>query len=215
MRRISCYLIRLSLLGLFSAVQGQSVSSQEPFQTSASRILNSSCPTDITTLTDWMLKDLPSYANRVIQRTRKPRQSADLFSYVIIAGKPEFEPLKLSQRQYTPVFPDSSQQVFFTTLERQYSSSQAIATQHYHWLFLTQTASGWRLVMVFTQLGHPNQSQPPSPPKETSNGVIGQAISLWLRDCRAGAIRNTHKLKSGTILIKDRPFFKRKLIIQK
>lgn len=191
MRRISHYLIILSLIGLFSAVQKQSISSQEPLEDSALRIENSSCPTDLKTLTDWMLKDLPSYANRVIQRTRKPRQSADLFSYVIIAGKPEFEPLKLSQRQYTPIFPDSSQQVFFTTLERQYSSSQAVVIQNYHWLFLTQTESGWRLVMVFTQLGHPNQSQPPSPPKETSDGVIGQAVRLWLRDCRANAIRET------------------------
>ncbi|MGH2415856.1 MAG: hypothetical protein ACRDEA_19635, partial [Microcystaceae cyanobacterium] len=148
-----------------------------------------SCPTDLKTLTPLLLNDLPSYANRVIQRSRKRDRSADLFSYVIVAGKPEFEPLNLSQLQYTHLLPDTSEQLFFTTLERRYSNNRAIETQNYYWLFLTQTPSGWRLVTLVSRFGSPAQAQLFLPPQENSDGVIGQAVHLWLRDCRAGAIR--------------------------
>lgn len=187
LRRISDYCLKFSILGLLTTlsclgIQDYSVSSPENFQTL-------SCPADLETLTALLLQDLPSYANRVTQRSRRLERSVNLFSYVIVAGKPEFEPLNLSQLQYTPVLPDTSEQIFFTTLERRYSNNQAIETQNYHWLFLTQTSSGWRLVLLFSQFGSVNPEQPPTPPQETSDGVIGQAVRLWLRDCRAGAIR--------------------------
>ncbi|NJR66863.1 MAG: hypothetical protein HC772_18640 [Leptolyngbyaceae cyanobacterium CRU_2_3] len=61
--------------------------------------------------------------------------------------------------------------------------------QHYHWLFLTPTENyGWRLVLMFSSLGNAPANQPPSPPQDTSQGVIAQAVRLWLRDCRAGSI---------------------------
>ena len=148
----------------------------------------STCPTDKETLTSLLLPALPSYANRVIQRSRRLERDVDLFSYVIVASKPDFEPLTLEQNQYTSLFLEAPEQVFFTTLERQYQSKKVIETEHYHWLFLTQTTSGWRVVMVFSRLGYGSQEDLSLPPKETSNGVIGQAIRLWLRDCRAGAI---------------------------
>jgi hypothetical protein len=146
---------------------------------------NNSCPADIKTLTDRLLEDLPSYANRVIQRARKLDRVDYLSTYVIVAGRPEFEPLPLTSRQYTPILPDTSQQVFFTTLERRYSQNRVVRAQNYHWLFLTQAEDGWRLVTIYTQFGVPNGDRPPTPPQETSDGVIGQAVRLWLRDCRA------------------------------
>ncbi len=139
-----------------------------------------------------MLKDLPSYANRVIQRARRLSRTVDIFSYVVVAGRPEFEPLSLGPGQYMPT-PEGNveppQQIFFTTLERQYRGGKAINTQHYHWLFLTQTPDGWRLAMMFSQIGSSSGERSPTPPRESTNGVVGQAVSSWLRDCRAGAIR--------------------------
>jgi len=108
------------------------------------------CPADVETLTSQLIRDLPSYANRVIQRSRRLNRTVDSFSY--LGGK-------------------------------------AIESQHYHWLFLTQTPSGWRLALMFSRIGSSSPGRPPTPPRESSKGVIGQAVTIWLRDCRAGAIR--------------------------
>ncbi len=151
------------------------------FPVTSSQFIQSSkqqnCPADLENLTDELLKNLPSYVNRVIQRGR--RLERDVYSYVIVAGNPEFKPIDLNQLQYTPVFPESTQQVFFTTLEREHGSGSTLTTQHYHWLFLTQTTSGWRLVMLFSR------SSSTTPLRESSNSAIGEGIRLWLRDCRA------------------------------
>ncbi|GAB4196628.1 MAG: hypothetical protein Fur006_44290 [Coleofasciculaceae cyanobacterium] len=113
-------------------------------------------------------------------------------SYVITAGRPEFEPLTLGPGQYTPptatVDLEPPKQVFFTTLERQYRGGKASSMQLYHWLFLSQTTEGWRVSMMFSRFGS-SSGGPPTPPQESSKGVVGQAVKLWLRDCRAGAIR--------------------------
>jgi hypothetical protein len=152
-----------------------------------------SCPSDVEALTALLIRDLPGYANRVIQRSRRLSRTVDTFPYVIVAGKPEFEPLTLGPGLYTSV-PSATdleppQQVFLTTLERQYRRDKATETQHYHWLFLTQTPSGWRLAMMFSRIGSSSGTRPPTPPRESSNGVIGQAVSTWLRDCRTGTLR--------------------------
>jgi hypothetical protein len=150
---------------------------------------DASCPDDIETLTVLLLRDLPSYANRVSQRARNRERSLNVAGYVLLAGRPEFEPLSLGPGEYTPTAPeDSPTQVFFTTLERQYVAGAAVQFQHYHWLFLTQTESGWRFVLMLSQIGSP-PDEPASPPTDTSNGVIGRAIQIWLRDCRNGDVR--------------------------
>lgn len=153
----------------------------------------SKCPADVKTLTSWLLKDLPSYANRVLRQARRLDRKNNGGSYVVLAGNPEFEPLTLGPGQYNPPTsaPDLEppQQVFLTTLERQYIGGKAIESQHYHWLFLTQTPEGWRLAMIFSQIGSSLPGRAPTPPRESSNGVIGQAVTIWLRDCRAGGIR--------------------------
>lgn len=142
-----------------------------------------------------LIKDLPSYANRVLSRIRRLNTKDYGFSYVLVAGNPEFEPLTLGPGQYTPPTSgadlESPQQVFLTTLERQYIGGKALESQHYHWLFLTQTPGGWRLAMMYSRIGSSLPGRPPTPPRESSKGVIGQAITIWLRDCRAGAIRSS------------------------
>lgn len=147
------------------------------------------CPSDVTGLTSMLLKDLPSYANRVIQRTQDSHRKAGIDSYIITAGKAEFKPLNLPKIQYNPLNSQSPEQIFFTVLERQYIDNHKIVEiETYHWLFLTQTSSGWRMVMMFSRFGDRREDNVPTPPQETSNGIIGQGIQLWLRDCRAGRV---------------------------
>ncbi|WP_009633259.1 hypothetical protein [Synechocystis sp. PCC 7509] len=146
---------------------------------------------DIETLTTQLVKDLPSYTNRVNQKSRRLKRSVDIYSYVLIAGKAEFAPLSLGPREYLPTLPVSEQpqQVFITTLERQYSTGKLVQLQQYHWLFLTQTTGGWRLAFMFSRTGTYPNSQPPTPPRESSNGSVAQAVKTWLRDCQAGTLR--------------------------
>ncbi|MEQ8957374.1 MAG: hypothetical protein RLP02_05525, partial [Coleofasciculus sp. C2-GNP5-27] len=150
---------------------------------------SATCPSDVETLTSLMLRDLPDYANRVIQRSRPVNEDVDIILYIIVAGRAEFQPLTLGPGSYNSVTAanvEPPQQVFFTTLERQYVEGGAIERESFHWLFLTHTDSGWRLAMMFTRLGSPSPERPPTPPRESSDGIIGRAVQLWLRDCRAG-----------------------------
>lgn len=146
------------------------------------------CPVDLATLTNQLLQDIPDYSNRVIQRTQDKHQQANIQTYIVAAGKPEFEPLNLPQIKYTEANDNQPQQIFFTTLEKQYTNNQKIERETYHWLFVTLTDSGWYLVTMFSRFGNATKNTPPTPPQESSNGIIGQAVNLWLRDCRADAL---------------------------
>lgn len=139
--------------------------------------------TTLEKLTTQLLRDLPSYANRASQRARRSSRSSDIYSYMLVAGKPEFAPLPLNidESQNTTIV----EQLFFTTLHRQYISGKAIKSQQFHWLLLTKSLTGWRLVMMFTQEGNYPQQQVVSPPRDSSNSVVAQAVKTWLRDCRA------------------------------
>ncbi|MBD2741270.1 hypothetical protein H6H02_06600 [Coleofasciculus sp. FACHB-1120] len=155
----------------------------------------SACPNNVESLTLLLLRDLPSYANRVNQRARRRSRKVDISSSsVIVAGRPEFEPLSLGPGQYTPTTPAElappSKQVFITTLERQYTAGKLIELQQYHWLFLTQTDSGWGLSLMFSRTGPYPGGRPPTPPRDSSNGIVGQAIRNWLQDCRVGKVRS-------------------------
>ncbi len=145
------------------------------------------CPPTLEVLVDKMLPDLPAYTNRVIQRSRRieslPR------GYVLLAGKPSFDPLPLSQRQFTPAQTDTTEQAFFTTLERHYNSSQATLQQNFYWAFFTPTSQGWQLSLLFSQLAAPYPGTGATPPRSAENGAVGQAIKLWLRDCRAEGLK--------------------------
>jgi hypothetical protein len=147
----------------------------------------------LETLTTNLLRDLPSYANRASQRARRLSRKGDVYSYMLVAGKPEFTPLFLNPEEYTADTPKSTasgiEQVFFTTLERQYIGKKAVELQQFHWLLLTKTQSSWLLVMMFTQTSAYPKQQPPSPPRDSSNGAIAQGVKAWLRDCQAGSVR--------------------------
>ncbi|NJR38495.1 MAG: hypothetical protein HC781_06190 [Leptolyngbyaceae cyanobacterium CSU_1_4] len=146
------------------------------------------CPTDLSALMPLLLRDLPSYANRVSQRAYTNFRTADIPGYVLVADRLETEPLSLNSEGTVPSIEDSPTQVFFTTLERQYVSGNPVSLQHYHRLFLVETRDGWQLALMFSTLGSYPADQPPTPPQDTSQGVIAQAIRLWLRDCRAGSV---------------------------
>ena len=143
-----------------------------------------SCTQDITELSSLLLEDIPDYSNRVIKRTQDIHQDAGIDTYIITAGVPETEPLNLPQIDYGLTSPETTEQIFFTTLERQYTNRQKIERQTFHWLFVTMTDSGWHLVTMYSRFGHATKNTPSTPPQESSNGIIGQAASLWLRDCR-------------------------------
>ena len=162
---------------------------------------NNYCSQEVESLTDILLKELPDYSNRVIQRTQNLHQGAGISTYILAAGKAEFEPLDLPQIEYNTEYNtaavESTKQIFFTTLERQYITknlpaqlpkTRKIERQIYHWLFLTPTNHGWRMVAMFSTFGSSEQNNLPTPPQESSKGIIGQAIQLWLRDCRAGKV---------------------------
>ena len=164
----------------------------------------STCPSDIETLTAELIRDIPNYTNRVLQRTVAvlPDSNTDRLthgnllkkpyrpSYVLIAGRPEWEPLDLSQYALTTNAEAGGPltQVFFTTLSRQYSGLRVNEVQEYHWLFLAKAPEGWWLAFMFSALDDANTNRAPLPPREDSEGSVGQAVQLWLRDCRAGVI---------------------------
>jgi hypothetical protein len=153
--------------------------------------LGSACPSILPALIDRMLPDLPSYINRV-------RISAGITkSYILLAAKPELEPLALSGLTTSPAQTQSSEvkQVFFTTLMRRYDEGRIANLQEYHWIFLAQQPQGspqnWQLVMMYSTLGvYPaTAEQPPLPPRNSSDGSVAQAIKTWLRDCRSGNLQ--------------------------
>ncbi|MEM8502608.1 MAG: hypothetical protein AAF716_05585 [Cyanobacteria bacterium P01_D01_bin.1] len=165
------------------------------------------CPTEIEPLAELLIRDIPGYTNRVLQRAVAvlPWTDADVLrslesdeivrqpyrpSRVLFAGKLNLEPLDLNEYAFSssPQTGADVTQIFFTTLSRQYDGPQVSESQEYHWVFLTQTADGWRLAFMFSAVDSLPIIQVQTPPRESSEGSVGQAIQLWLRDCRAGAI---------------------------
>ncbi|MGV0104898.1 hypothetical protein [Nostoc sp. DSM 114167] len=148
---------------------------------------------NLETLTIQLLQKLPSYTNRASQRARRLSRSSQVYSYMLVAGRPEFNPLPLNLEEYSADVSKSAasgvKQVFFTTLERQYIDRKVVELQEFHWLLLTNTKSGWQLVMMFSQAGSYSQQQPLSPPRDSSNGTVAQGVKAWLRDCEAGSLR--------------------------
>ncbi|USR90441.1 hypothetical protein NEA10_16605 [Phormidium yuhuli AB48] len=137
------------------------------------------CPAALEPLIEEMLPDLPGYMNRVLRRSQTVQAPRSHRTTVLVAGNPEFEPLPLNQ----PI-PEGVEQVFITTLERTPYDNTSVKLQHFHWLFLSQNEEGWWLVSLFSTVGDYPQLGIVSPPRESSQGAVGQAIQTWLRDCR-------------------------------
>ena len=176
--------INLGIWGLLNLmIVSQSAIAQETFSRSA-------CPQKLADLAPQMLADLPSYTNRVIQRSIiNHTQNLMPRNYVIVASNPDLEPLPLINRQFKPAFPDTSQQLFFTLLERQYATQRAIELQNHYWAFFDLTDQGWRLILLFSHPSSLDKNEPFFPTQESKDSAIAQAINLWLRDCNAGAIK--------------------------
>ncbi len=150
------------------------------------------CPNTLDALIPKLLDDLPSYANRVIQRSRDRSRAVDIPpSYVLLAGRSDQEPIPLGGGDYAPIAgSDNVQQVFFTTLERQYGASGLVQLQGYYWMFVVRSPEAWQLVNLRTSLGDYPSRLPPTPPRDSNDGVVAQAVRLWLSDCHAGALRS-------------------------
>jgi len=147
-------------------------------------LVRSPCPADLETLVDRLLQDLPSYANRVIVRSGfSPKTSTPpgyALPQIILAGRPEFEPLPLNSGD---ALPENASQVFITTLERQYRGGKPVEIQQYHWLFFTKTENGWELAKIVSRFGTAADIRPLL--GQDSQSEIAEAIRLWLRDCHA------------------------------
>lgn len=186
-------MIKNFLIGFGGAILVLFPQSAIELRSAPKAIAESSCPSNSNTLAENLLEDVPSYANRIIQRTKFPSRSQSDSTYFIIAGNLNSNPLEKDIKgNYTPAFPNSKnnnvKQIFFTTLERKYQENKVHSVQNYHWLFLTETEQGWYLATLYSRFGVTDNNHPPTPPKETSDGILGQAIQIWLRDCRANAI---------------------------
>jgi len=160
----------------------------------AAAISPQQCPSTVTALIDRMLPDLPSYINRVRIRAGITK------SYIVLAAKPEFEPLPLSTRSDLPPQTQSSdvQQVFFTTLMRRYEGGRITNLQEYHWVFFAGQQRDWQLAMMYSTIGvYPaTAAQPPLAPRNSSNGSVAVAIKAWLADCGTGNLMPLPKPKS-------------------
>lgn len=137
------------------------------------------CPTALEPVIEEMLPELPGYVNRVLRRSQDVQGPPSHRTTVLVAGNPDFEPLPLDE----PI-PEDVEQVFITTLERTHSGGETGEIQQFHWLFLTQNEEGWWLVSMFSSLGDYPEPGIVSPPRESSQGAVGQAVQTWLRDCR-------------------------------
>jgi hypothetical protein len=146
------------------------------------------CPVKLDSLANSLVRDLPSYANRLIQQRR--RRTDKLYSNLITASVPELQPISIVSREYPPQFPQAApSQVFITTLENQYTGNRSAQIQQFHWLFLSQTRQGWRLANIYTRTGgFPLANNLITPPIESSRTIVGEAIAIWLNDCYLGKI---------------------------
>lgn len=132
-----------------------------------------------------LLADLPSYSNRVVQRARKLDSPADTFTNVLEAGAADFRPLPLRNQQFTPQAENTTEQVFFATLDRRYINDKAVTLEQHHWLFVTPSPVGWSMVHLLSATNPEDNGAIAIPPRISTNGSIGQGIQLWLRDYNA------------------------------
>jgi hypothetical protein len=146
------------------------------------------CPVKLDSLTNLLVRDLPSYTNRLIQQRRN--RTDKLYSSIVTASMPDLKPIETISREYPARFPQAAPtQVFIGTLERQYTGLQSAQLQQFHWLFLAQTRVGWRLVNIYSRTsGFPSANASITPPIESSKTVVGEAVRLWLNDCYLGKV---------------------------
>lgn len=164
--------------------------SPQPARKLTGTIVTPTCPGELQPLVTRMLADLPSYTNRVYLRAGLKQ------NYLILADRPDFNPLPLNPLQSSPSSENNpTQQVFFTTLERMWIRNQPVQVQQFHWLFLSPGGGGWQLATIYSMTGSYPAQGTASPPRESSAESVGQAIQDWLRDCRGGFLPGTFKAR--------------------
>ena len=144
----------------------------------------STCPEAIESMSALLVRDLPSYGNRAIIRSRSRSDMAEL-TQIVVASQPELEPIAVTSLKPDP----NLHQVFLTTLERQASAQRIYEFQQFHWIFLVHTRSGWRLVKSFSRTSRYPKGEWMTETQDSSQGAIAQGIKTWLRDCAAGSIQ--------------------------
>lgn len=178
-----------------SAPETSSPETSSPDPSSPSEFTNpayirpqATCPQDFTALSALLVRDIPGYTNRILQSSVADIPTAYRPAYVITANQPERTPLDVRDLVYTTRTDsgESMQQLFFTTLERQYSALEASSLSHFHWLFLAPGDEGWEMVFMFSAIDAENEVM--LPPRDSSQGSVGQAVRRWLRDCRVNAV---------------------------
>jgi hypothetical protein len=140
------------------------------------------CLVTADSVIDSLLPALPSYTNRVLQRSPEVGLG-EKSSYVISAQGLTQPPFSLDTQ--LPELQNLSS-VYLTTRERRYRHQTTFTVQRYHWLFLRHTPQGWEVVKLFSQSGpYPGYKLFPEP-MDTTKGAMAEAIRLWLRDCQFG-----------------------------
>jgi hypothetical protein len=144
------------------------------------------CPARLPQLAELLVRDLPSYANRVVQRRR---QKLGLnYSNYLVAGRPETTPQLIENPEYRPASPATAPlQLYLSTLEQRFVGRQSSNFQQFHWLFLAKGKKDWHLVTMYSRQGR--TSGEPLPPIESLQSSVGEAVQIWLRDCNAGVIK--------------------------
>jgi hypothetical protein len=147
------------------------------------------CPERVDSLTNLLVRDLPSYGNRIVQKRRN--RTDKVYSSILTASVPDLQPIAIVSREYPSRFPQAAPtQVFITTLENQYTGTKSAQLQQFHWLFLAKTQQGWRLVNIYSRTGgFPLADKLISPPIESSKTIIGEAVRIWLNDCYVGKVK--------------------------
>lgn len=145
------------------------------------------CPTTLPKLTELLIRDLPSYANRSEQR-RRPKVNTVNYTNYLTAGRPETAAQLIENPEYRPQVPAAAPlQLYLSTLEKRYAGQNSTELQQFHWLFLAKGKKDWYLVAMYSRQGRTTGE--PLPPVESVQSPVGEGVQIWLRDCNAGKIQ--------------------------
>ncbi|MGB3533484.1 MAG: hypothetical protein WBA13_08195 [Microcoleaceae cyanobacterium] len=149
--------------------------------TASSAYGDQGCIAVADSLVNPLVQALPSYTNRVLQRSPEVGLG-EKSNYVISAQGLTQAPFSLETEL---VQQKDLSSLYIMTRERRYRNQTVFNVERYHWLFLRHTPKGWEVVKLFSQSGpYPGYKLFPDP-SDTTKGAMAEAIRLWLRDCQA------------------------------
>jgi hypothetical protein len=140
----------------------------------------SGCMITVDSMIKPLVQALPSYTNRVLQRSPEVGLG-EKSGYVISAKGLTQAPFALNTEL---VDQKNLSSIYLVTWERRYRNQTIFNVKRYHWLFLRHTPQGWEVDKLFSQSGpYPGYKLFPDP-MDTTKGAMAEAIRLWLRDCQ-------------------------------